>query len=67
MPQRYLVALAASRLPEGEIRLQTWLRTVKLWLLLRAVDAAEAGYVFEKSLRKACDEIRLAFASTRND
>jgi len=60
MPQRYLVALAASRLPEGEIRLQTWLRTVKLWLLLRAVDAAEAGYVFEKSLRKACDEIRLA-------
>lgn len=60
MPNRYLVAMAASRLPAGEIRLQKWLRTIKLWLLVRAVDAAEAGYVFERSVHKACDEIRLA-------
>lgn len=60
MPHRYLAAMAASRLPKGGIRLQTWLRSVKLWLLMRAVDAAEAGYAFEKSIHKACDEIRLA-------
>lgn len=60
MPQRYLSAMSASRLPAGEVRFQVWLRTVKLWLLMRAVDAAEAGYVFEKSIRKACDEVRLA-------
>ena len=60
MSHRYLAAMCASRLPEGEFELLAWLRTLKLWLLIRAVDAAEAGYVFEPSIRAACDEVRLA-------
>lgn len=59
MSHRYLAAMAASRLPSGSTNLLTWLRTVKLWLLMRAVDAAEAGYIFEPSIRGACDEVRL--------
>lgn len=63
LSHRYLAAMTASRLPEGSNALLMWLRTAKLWLLVRAVDAAEAGYVFEPAIRSACDEIRLACES----
>ena len=56
----YLPALAATRTPTEDDTFASWLRRLKLWILIRAVTAAEDGHIFEPSIRQLCREVRIA-------
>jgi hypothetical protein len=60
LPTMYLPAMAATETPSEDVSFAGWLRRLKLWILIRAVTAAEDGHIFENGIRLLCRDVRLA-------
>jgi integrase len=61
---QYLAAMAASRraLPAGPT--SSWVQRLRIYIVIRAIDALEAGVVRESHLLEICRAIRLACETT---
>ena len=60
LPTLYIPAVAAIPTPDQGAEFGNWHRRLRLWLVIKAVRAAEAGFPFEPNLRLLCREVRLA-------
>lgn len=58
LKSHYLAAMTAARRPLPDDKISAWIERLRLFLLIRAVEAADAGILRESHLLNVCGEIR---------